>query len=152
MFGYYPTFHILTSVRRKSTFRPVYMEASFPASRVSRQGGLINCQFLHVTGKLVLACLHEVICVWCHLKAGKESLASGWFQRTISKNLGWILMIQLCFACCYLICKEFVLHSACVCQTILSRSCGKLGYLRLHEFQPGNSAERDPASAYQDPG
>ena len=28
------------------------MEASFPASRVSRQGKIINCQCLRVAGKL----------------------------------------------------------------------------------------------------
>ena len=31
---------------------PVYMEASFPASRIPRQGWLIICQCLHVAGKL----------------------------------------------------------------------------------------------------
>ena len=46
-------FHLLLSSQKfLCTLGPVYMEASFPASRVSRQGEIINCQCLRVAGKL----------------------------------------------------------------------------------------------------
>ena len=41
-----------TTIIDNAVLGPVYMEASFPASRVSRQGEIINCQCLRVAGKL----------------------------------------------------------------------------------------------------
>ena len=50
------------------------MEPSFPASRVSRQGEIINGQCLRVAGKDGI-----------HIKAREESLASEWLQQTFPR-------------------------------------------------------------------
>ena len=115
------------------------MEASFLASRVSRQGGLMNCQCLHVTGKLSQPGCNACMFTLSNkrlmpFKGGKGKFSIKMVSTNICKNLRRILMITLCF-------NLLLFNLQGICATQRMRMSDhfipfrrELGYLRLYEL------------------